>query len=93
MRPVGVAEVLRDGLTDRGVGRHDGLDVQARAELDVVHREDVGRIRHRERERVAGARDRNDVVLGGRFAGNQADEGGIELEVAQIDRPARRTAG
>jgi hypothetical protein len=81
-----IAEVLGDGFTNRGVGRDDGLDVQAGAELDVVHREDVGGIRHRERERVAIPRDRNDVVFRSRVARDQSDDVGIELEVTQVDR-------
>ena len=79
------AVVLGHGFADRAVGCDDGFNVQTRAELDVVHREDVGGIRHRERERIARARDGNDVVLGGGFAGNQADEGRVEFEIAQID--------
>jgi hypothetical protein len=77
--------VFGDGFADRGVGGDDGLDVQACAEFDVVHREDVGGIRHRERERVAGAGDRNDVVFGGSLARDQAHQRGVELEIAQID--------
>ena len=42
-------------------GRHDGLDVVPRHELDVVHGEDVGRIRHRDRQRGARAAERNDL--------------------------------
>ena len=46
--------VLLDRVGDRGLRRDDRLDVVARHELDVVHGEDVGRIRHRDRQRRAG---------------------------------------
>ena len=75
-------EVLRDRVANRGVGGDDRLDVQARHELDVVHREDVGRIRHRERQRRARSADRNDVVLGGGLGRNQPDDGRVEIEFA-----------
>ena len=85
-RRVGLREVLRDRLADRRLGGDDRLDVQARQELDVVHREDVGRIRHRERQRRPGLADGNDVVLGGGLGRNQADDGGVEIEFLEVDR-------
>ncbi len=42
--------------TTAGLRGHDRLDVVARHELDVVHGEDVGRVRHRDRQRGAGSR-------------------------------------
>ena len=65
--------------------RHDRLDGVAGHELDVVHREDVGRIRHRDRERAAGAAERNDLVLARGLGGNQLDDGGVDLELREVD--------
>ena len=36
----------RDGIPDRRFGRHHGFHIETGHELDVIHREDVGRIRH-----------------------------------------------
>ena len=69
-----LAVVLLDRLDDRGFRRHDRLDVVARHELDVVHGEHVGRVGHRDRQRRAGARERDDLVLLRGFGGNQLDD-------------------
>ena len=78
--------VLRDRVDDRRLGRHDRLDVVARHELDVVHGEDVGRIRHRDRQRRAGAAERDDLVLLRGLGGNQLDDRRVDLELREVDR-------
>ncbi len=72
----GLAVVPRDRLDDRGLGRDDRLDVVARHELDVVHGEHVGRVGHRDRQRGAGARERDDLVLLRGLGGNELDDAG-----------------
>ena len=83
--PQRLAVVLLDRLDDRGLGRDDRLDVVARHELDVVHGEHVGRVGHRDRQRGAGARERNDLVLLRGLGGHELDDGGIDLELAERD--------
>ena len=78
--------VPRDRFDHRRLGRDDRLDVVAGHELDVVHREDVGRIRHRDRQRRACAAQRNDLVLLRRLGGNQLDDGRVDLELREVDR-------
>ena len=78
--------VLRDRVGDRRFRRHDRLDVVAGHELDVVHREDVGRIRHRDRERAAGAAERDDLILARGLGRDELDDRQIDLEARQIDR-------
>ena len=43
----GRAVVLRDCRLDTGLGDHNGLDVEAGHELNIVHGKDVGGIDHR----------------------------------------------
>ena len=81
----GALVVLLDGVADRGLGGDDGLDVVARHELDVVEREDVGRIRHRDRQRRAGAADRDDLVLLGGLGRNQLEDRGVDVELGEVD--------
>ena len=77
--------VLRDRVADRGLGGDDRLDVVARHELDVVEREDVGRIRHRDRQRRAGAADRDDLVLLRGLGRNQLEDRRVDVELGEVD--------
>ena len=81
-RPV----VLVDRLAQRDLGGDDRLDVVARHELDVVHREHVGRIAHRDRQGRSRLVHREDTVLAGDLAGDDLDDGRIDLEVREVDR-------
>ena len=81
-----LAVILLNGLEDGGLGRHDRLDVVARHELDVVHGEHVGRVGHRDRQRRAGARERNDLVLLRGVGRNELDDGGVDFEFGERDR-------
>ena len=77
---------LRSGSTSRSLGdgdfrRDDRLDVVAGHELDVVHREDVGRIRHRDGQRGAGAAERDDLILIGGVGGNELDDPRVDVEL------------
>src|SRR5713226_397539 len=67
-------------------GSWERRGVVARHELDVVHGEHVGRIRHRDRQRRAGAAQRNDLVLLRGLGGDQLDDRRIDLELRQVDR-------
>ena len=80
-----LAVELRDGLGDGRLGGHHRLHVEAGHELDVVHREDVGRIGHRDGQRRADARERNDLVADRRILRDQLDDGGIDFVILQID--------
>ena len=75
-----------DGCEQRRFGRDHRLDVVARHELDVVHGEDVRRIGHGDGDRGAGLVDREDVVFAGHVAGDQLDDGGVDLEMHEVDR-------
>ena len=77
--------VLLDGLLDGRLGRHHGLDVVARHELDVVHGEHVGGIGHRDRERRTRAAQRDHLVLLRRLDRDQFDDRGIDLELREVD--------
>ena len=63
-----------------------GLDVVAGEELDVVDREDVRRVAHRDDERGAGAVDRDDVVLLADLLRDELDDLRVDLEVVEVDR-------
>src|SRR5262249_61071823 len=60
-----------------------GFDVVSRHELDVVHGEDVRWIRHGDRQRRARARERDDLIFLRGIAGNELDDTGIDLELAE----------
>ena len=77
--------VLRDRLADRGLGGDDRLDVVARHELDVVEREDVGRVCHRDRERRSRSPDRHDLVLLRGLGRNQLEDGDVDVELREVD--------
>ena len=61
-------------VDDRRFRRDDRLHVVAGHELDVVHREDVRRIRHRDRQRRARPAQRDDLVLLRRLGRDQLDD-------------------
>jgi len=81
--PLGV--VLLDRVGDGHFRGDDRLDGVPGHELDVVHREDVGRIRHRDRERAPGAAERNDLVLARGLGGNELDDRQVDLELREVD--------
>src|SRR5205085_7729941 len=54
-------------------------------ELDVVHREDVGRVRHRDRQRAARSAQRNDLILPRRFGRDELDDREVDLEAGEVD--------
>ena len=81
-----LAVVLGDGVGDGRFRRHDRLDVVARHELDVVHGEHVGRIGHRNRQRRAGAAERDDLVLLRGLGRNELDDREVDLELREVDR-------
>jgi hypothetical protein len=62
------------------------LDVVARHELHVVHGEHVGRVGHRDRERGAGAAQRDDLIFARRLGGDELDHGGVDIELGQGNR-------
>ena len=64
------------------------LDVVARHELDVVHGEDVGRIGHRDRQRRAGAAERDDLVLLRGLGRDQLDDRRVDVELGRLTRNA-----
>ncbi len=74
-----------DCLVHRRFRGHDRFDVVPRHELDVVHGEDVRRVRHRDRQRRAGAAQRDDLILVRRLDRNQLDDPGIEVELREVD--------
>ncbi len=80
-----LAVELGDGFGDGGLRGHHRLDVEAGHELDVVHREDVGGIGHRDGQRRADARKRNDLVADRGILRDQLDDGGIHFVILQID--------
>jgi hypothetical protein len=72
------AEVLAAG--DRGA------DLQARHDREVVHRDDVGGIGHRDEQRaLAGVGDRHGVVAPGGGDGDEARGGHVDLEGGEVD--------
>ena len=79
------AIVALEGLLERRLRSDHGLDVVARHELDVVHREHVGRVRHGDRQRRAGAGQRQYLVLPARLGGNDLDDRRVDLEVVEVD--------
>ena len=78
--------VLRKRRQDRRLGRHHRLHVVAGHELDVVEREDVGGIRHRDGQRRAGTRQRNHLVLLRGVGRQQLQDGRVELELRERNR-------
>src|ERR1039458_9443159 len=80
-RTVGLFNSRQDGAF-RG---DDRLDIEAGHELDIVHREDVGGIDHRDSERGAHAAQRKNLVALGGLERNQLDDCRINLEVGKVD--------
>ena len=81
-----VAVELLNRFADGRFRGHHRLDVEAGHELDIVHREDVRRIGHRDRQRGTHARQRHDLVAHGGFLRDQLDDCGIDFVELQIDR-------
>jgi hypothetical protein len=81
----GLAVVGLDCLDDRRFRRDHRFDVVARHELDVVHGEDVGRIGHRDRQRGAGARERDDLILLRGLRRHELDDAGVDLKLSEGD--------
>ena len=65
--------------------RDHRLHVEAGHELDVVHREDVGGIGHRDRQRRADARERDDLIADRGVLRDELDDRGIDFVELQID--------
>jgi hypothetical protein len=78
--------VALDGLADRRLRGHHRRDLQVRHERDVVEREDVGGIGHRERQRRARALDRQDLVLLRDGVGDELEDLGVDVELRERDR-------
>src|SRR6266478_1850496 len=74
-----------DRVADCRFGGHHWLDVETRHELDVVHGEDVGGIRHGDSEDGTHARKWDDLVARGGVLGNQFDNIGIDFVILQVD--------
>ena len=83
---VGGAVVPVDRVLEGDLRGDDRLDVVAGHELQVVHREDVRRVGHRDGERRAGLVDREDVVLARDLGGDELQDVRVDLEVRQVDR-------
>ncbi len=75
-----------DCFADGGLRRHHRLHVEAGHKLDIVHREDVGRIGHRDRERRSHARKRHNLIADCGFLRDKLDNGWIDFVELQIDR-------
>ncbi len=80
------AVVPVDRVLEGDLGSDDRLDVVAGHELQVVHREDVRRVGHRDGERRARLVDRQDVVLARDVRRDQLQDVRVDLEVRQVDR-------
>ncbi len=68
-----------DGQADRGLRGHGGDDLQVGHEPDVVEREDVGRIGHRQHQRIALAVDRQDLVLARDLLWDELEHVGVDV--------------
>ena len=64
----------------------DRFDVVSRHELDVVHREHVRGIAHRDRERRPGLVDGKDHVFSRDVSRHQLDDARVDLEMGEVDR-------
>ena len=78
--------VLLDRVVDRGLARDDRLDVVAGQELQVVDGVEVRRVGHRDDERVAGARDGDDLVPLARLLRDELQDLGVDLVLLEVDR-------
>jgi len=79
------AVVFLDRPGDGALRGDHRLDIEARHELDVVHGEHVGRVRHRDRQRGARAAERENLVLLRGLGGNKLDDRLVDLEGRQVD--------
>ena len=74
MLPLLAASMLIELFDDRLFGGDERRDFQPGDAFDVVEREDVERVGHREEQLVVQARDGDDLVILGDFAGQQIRE-------------------
>ena len=81
-----VAVELRNGFGNSGLRSHYWLNIEPGHKLDIVHREDVGRIGHGDGEGRADARQRHNLIPDGRVLGDQLDDILVHFVVFQIDR-------
>ncbi len=79
------AIAARYRLGNRRFGRDDRLHVEARHELYVVHREDVRRVGHRNRQHRAHTRQRHNLIAQRRILWNEANDIGIDFVIFQVD--------
>jgi len=75
-----------DRLADRHLGRDQRQDLQIGHKGDVVEREHIGGIRHRQGQHVAHPLDRQDVVLLGNLGGHETQSFGVDLQLRERDR-------
>jgi hypothetical protein len=71
---------LLDGLLHARFRDDDRLYVQASHKLNVVHREDVRGVNHRQRQRRADARERQHRIFVGHFARDEANHRGVNVK-------------
>ena len=81
-----VAVKLVNRFADRRLGSHHRFHVETGHELNVVHREDVGWIRHRDRQRRPHAGKRHNLISNGGFLRNQLDYQRIHFVKLQVYR-------
>ena len=82
---VGRAVVAVDRRTDLRLGGEHRLDRVTGHELDVVHREHVGRVQHRDGDFGAGFRHRHDRVFAGNVGRDDLDDRLVDLDLAEVD--------
>src|SRR6516225_10021332 len=76
----------RDGIPDGRFRGHHRFHIETGHELDVIHCEDVGRIRHGNGQNRTDARQRNDLITRGGVLRDQLDDVGIYFVILQVDR-------
>jgi hypothetical protein len=81
-----LAVVLRNRIDHGRFRGDDRLDVVARHELDVVHGEHVRRVRHRDGQRRARPRERDDLVLLRGLSRNELDHCRVDVELPEGNR-------
>ena len=75
----------RDGFADRRFRRHHRLHVEPGHELDVVHREHVRGIRHRDGQHGAHAGQRHHLIAQRGVLRDQLNYVGIDFVILQVD--------
>ena len=75
-----------DPLADRHLGRDQRQDLQVCHEGDVVEREHIGRIRHRQGQHVAHPLDRQDSVLLGNLRWHEIQSFRVDLQLRDRDQ-------